>query len=286
MPDLCLSVDTWIAPYYGSVIPAAILTTFQVLLFFHSSYNELTLKNDARFRSARVTRILYIILQLLAIYLLVCYILWMVIEPDTLSLQNTINAYCKLLVYIPIFVPGWYYNLYLIMILFRLEKSFKGTPFGLSRCSKYMLRISIMVIPIVASVTLSMDADIPVCLSKWSPRDIPNDRAICMIPTEEMIAFKYGPIVGCTLWTCSLSLLFAVMFTVKLRRILKMARTSSPKMHGQAEQLNVNLMNVILRNNLLTAIGTLSTFLGGFSTLYCLLYSLCCDTCFYTCNFD
>ena len=79
--------------YYPYAIAVAITTIFQMFLALHSVFNEISLRNDQKYRAALKLRILYITQQLLATYWLICDILRKVIDPHSHIVQKT--PWCK-----------------------------------------------------------------------------------------------------------------------------------------------------------------------------------------------
>ena len=146
-----------------------------------------------------------------------------------------------------------------MIILCRLEMSFKDSSFALSKGTVRILRLSILILPLVASVSLALDVTLPGCLSTWSAPDLAQDLLYCWLPVDEMILYKYQVITVLVLWICALNIVFAVLFTVKLLSLIQqMARTLTTKTDAEL----LKLKGLILRNDVLTIIGCVSTLLG------------------------
>ena len=134
------------------------------------------------------------------------------------------------------------------MILIRIERSFRDSSLALSQRTVHVLRVFILLVPIGVSVILGVDGISPSCAATWRASDLPHDVTYCMgwDPSADEMQYKYlGSSVGC-LWVSTLNILFAVIFTAKLLKILKMVNSSE----------EANLRALVLRIDVLTIIGT------------------------------
>ena len=155
--------------------------------------------------------------------------------------------------------PALAYGTYFMMVLSRLELSFKDTLWALSPRSLYVLRMFVLVVPLVTTLTLAVDRGDHVCITTWTAPDLAHDLTFCQLDPEEMLLFRYYVVFLCVLWVNAFNILFAVLFTVKLKKILKMTQSSASQ--TEYERL-VKLQRLILRNDILTIVGSTSTFLG------------------------
>ena len=215
-------------------------------IYIHCSYRVKTL------------RILYIILQFIAISSLSCYISVRFIDPRFHILRSIVS--CKWLLFYPIFALGLFWSVYLIIILFRLQSSFKGSLLALSMKTRYITGFSILLIPVAAFGALILDLDVAACMGTWIAPDLSHGLIYCRLPTEKMTIYEYNVIDACVFWICGLNIFLAVLFTVKLLKILKIARKST---EGAGEENpELKLMHLVVRNAGLTLIGALSTIIG------------------------
>ena len=136
--------------------------------------------------------------------------------------------------------------------------SFKGTSFALSQRSVYALKIWIIAIPIVSSVSLALDVNVPVCIKTWNAPDSSHEITYCQLPTKDMLGFKYHISTLLAIMVSALNILFAVLFSTKLLKLLKMTKMADLRRENEQS----NLMQFVLRNDALTIVGALSTMLG------------------------
>ena len=109
MAKECDSEETYNGFYFGYTVSTGIIFVFQALLFVRTIVN---LKDNDK---TMAFRIMYIILQLLAISFLIFNILLFGIDPHTHILQNT--PWCSSLAYARLFIPGLFYGLCCYMTL-------------------------------------------------------------------------------------------------------------------------------------------------------------------------
>ena len=262
--------------FYLFVIPSTVIAILSILLLIHTIHNECC-RLDEIFRRVKTLRILYIILQILALAILTFNVLRLAVEPQYQFISSGHTSWCKWFAYLPHFIPAIYYAIYLMMILIRLEMSFKDTDFALSRRTVHILRISILILPVVVTGSLALDVTVPSCLNTWSAPDLAYDLSYCWLPVDEMILYKYHVMPAGVMWVCGLNIIFAALFTVKLLSLQKMGMTGASTKKTGGEQLK--LTKFIVRNNVLTIIGCVSTIIGT-ATLcilfLCTLHTVCC----------
>ena len=249
------SVEFALQRYYFYVMPNVILAMCHCILLAHTIQKEYSLRGNINFQRLKKMRILYIIQQVIAISALICYILLIVVDPHTQILQHSIL--CKWTAYVPRLFPTFFYTSHLMALLFRLDAAFKDTSLALSRRTVHILRISISAIPVFTSFVLALDVTVPACLNTWRAPDLTEDLFVCRLPFEDMLLYKYNIIVAATLCTCTLYILLTVLFTVKLLKVLKMARKATTETDGE-----LKVQQLILRNNVLTIVGCVSTLIG------------------------
>ena len=109
----------------------------------------------------------------------------------------------------------------------------------------------VLIVPVAATVSLAIDPNLVPCIAIWSAPDIADDLTFCRAPISEMLTFKYYVFPAMIGYVCMLNIVFAMIFTVKLRNVLKMAEVRSSKMDDQ----QFKLREMIVKLNCLTIIG-------------------------------
>lgn len=270
MADECEADETnpYYGRYYSYIISIGFISIFQILLLLHTIFHEITLRNDTQFQKLKSLRILYIILQLLAISFSTFTTLRFTIDPHIYILRDT--PFCGLISYAQ-FYPGiLFYGIYLYMVLHRLKTAFKDTELALSRRAIYIVTTLIVIIPVVFSGSLLLDEAYDVCFKTWIPSDFPHELTYCTIPSDEMLVVKYHILIVSILMVIGLNIFFAVLFTKNLLKMLRMQRRHS----ANREDEENNMRQIVLRINVLTVIGCISTILGmcGVYVLFIVLW--------------
>ena len=103
-----------------------------------------------------------------------------------------------------------------------------------------------------------MDITVSACLETWIANDHPDGMIYCALPFADMVAYKYYFIPLSVAWIFTLNVVLSVLFSVKLSKILKIARAS--RVETGAEEFKLKKM--VLRNYLLTIIGSVATLFG------------------------
>ena len=76
----------------------------------------------------------------------------------------------------------------------------------------------------------------------------------CKAPISNMLAFEYNIFPGCMALICILSITIALMFTVKLKKVLRVVSSSRSRSADDQEH-ELKFQRLILKNNILTIIG-------------------------------
>ena len=104
----------------------------------------------------------------------------------------------------------------------------------------------VLIVPVAATASFALDRSMVPCIAIWSAPDIADDLTFCRAPISEMLTFKYYVFPAMIGYVCMLNIVLAMMFTMKLRNVLKMA-----KMDDQQSKLR----EMIVKLNCLTIIG-------------------------------
>ena len=101
----CESGTIYYGRYYTYTVPIGVVAILQLFLLLITIHDELRFRKLEKFRNVRTLRILYIILQLLAISSLALNILLFFVDPHTHILRNTI--WCSWVPYLRFWIPEW-----------------------------------------------------------------------------------------------------------------------------------------------------------------------------------
>ena len=226
----------------------------QFLLLFHSLYHELKNRHDPKYQQISLqSRILYIVLQLVAIYFTILDLLRYVILGQTHHCL-AIEAYS------PRIVGVVYYLIYLYHILLRLNASFKGSYLELSQRNLYILG-ALTVIPMILGliIFLILTRNQTPCIAPWRASDLEIDLTYCTFP---LIVVDYAcdsptsilamiAIVCYYAWIPAINTVIGVIFGIKLKKLLSDHKTNNERVKFQYKSL-------IIKNALLTLVGCIS----------------------------
>ena len=258
MGDPCeTDFEHYTGPYFLYVIPIAVVAVFQILLLIHTIYWECTLTKS---KNAALLRILYITLQFFSLFWICTDILRYSIDPHTHFLQHTVL--CKGIAYVVYYVPVFFYFLYLLAILHRLEISFKDSCLALSRTTLCTLGTLVAIVPVLGTGCLVIDDMDLDCIGSWNASDLTEPVTYCVVPNPLLIAFKYHIFESLVALICILNITFVCMFTFKLRVFVKMET-------GCSQKRNDELRGLIRKNVVLSMVGSFFTvkgFCGWFFT--------------------
>ena len=172
-------------------------------------------------------RILYIVMQIVALFWLVMDSLRLSIDPNTGSHMIQHPLICKITAYVQYWPPTIFYGCYLFQILLRLDTSFAGSYLALKQRTVYTLGVAVIVVPVASLSCLVIDDWNLECVQSWNPMDIDKAITYCTVPSTSLLIFRYHIIAGYVVMVNLLNITFAVIFAVKLRVFLTDA--SSPR---------------------------------------------------------
>ena len=241
--------------YITHVTMHGIYLISMIALCIHFLIQEYSHRKDKSIhRSSLVLRLLYLSMLILGILWLTDDLFRFTIDPHTYILRGTI--FCKLLAYLVFYIPPCFYALYLIIIVLRLELSFKDSYLALSKRSLYTLCALIFVIPLSATTTLLIDGFDLDCISTWNRSDFDQEITFCVVPSSSLLIFRiylYESLVGLA---NILNIVLCIILSIKLRQFIKGANESI------CAQKRVKLRSLITKNLILTVVGCVSTSLG------------------------
>jgi len=240
-------------------ILSASITMFQLLLFAHTMYNEYSQRNCNAFEQSKTMRILYIILQMLAILAVLCDHLRYTIDSHTGVLRHHFG--CRLVVYAPWYISGLYWGTYFSLLCYRLQSSFHDSFLALSRWTLYTLWALALLPPVTVTTSMAMSRPDLECIETWHPPDLSHPIKFCELQFDMLIPVKYHIFPGLIVLNTVLSITFCVIFCVKLKQFLRTQHSvTSP--HRMDRCAGIEFQRVILKMSILTVIGALSTIIA------------------------
>ena len=247
--------DSYTDPFYLYIISIGIVFILQLLLFVHTIYTEISQQENDEdcARNLRLMRILYVVIQILALYWIFMGIITS--EPPSFIVED---PFCGITAYSVYYIPGLFYGGYLIQMLYRVESAFKNSCLALSARNIYILRTLVLSIPIVSTISLIVDDPNMSCIRSWDPPDIDRPIPYCVVPYDLLLVTRYYIFHGCVVLINVMNFVFAVIFSLKLFKFIKMIKTSDSI---DAKQ-QWDLEELILKNNILAVIGCISTTTG------------------------
>ena len=240
------------------VIIIILFLTAHSLLLLHTLYQEFKQRNNEIFIKCRCIRLLYILMQILALLFQINELLLFVIDVHNNILRTSFQSlFCTLCAHFGYYIPGFFYGLYLFAINIRLEKSVKGSSLALSRRTRQCLKVLVLMIPILATFALALDShNDAVCLQYWDTADslsVDTDGFItyCTLPAHSPRVFKYHIYDGIVALINILNISFGVLLTIKLKKFIKMSNGQV----GVNEEKKCQFTALIVRNIILTLTG-------------------------------
>ena len=266
MTKLCGdSIETDEDSYYLYLLCLVVLTLLIIPLLVFSIYQSVRARQQKN--NIRVMWILYIVMQIVALFRFVNELVLGGIDPLTHIIRDTI--WCSVLPYSYLFVPGIFFGLYLLQILFRLKLSFDGSYLEISRWTLYTLGVMVLIIPMLSTISLLIDDyDDVGCVQTWNAPDFSRPLAYCTVPSTELFIFKSNIVLIVVALINMLNITFGVIFCLKLHQFVKM--TQSAESSDPFKILKFQAL--IIKICILTLTGSISTTLGfmlfGFSILF------------------
>lgn len=146
-----------------------------------------------------------------------------------------------------------------LQILLRLHSSFKGSFLELSRPTLYTLGALISLIWISCIAALIVDDYDHDCIHQWNAPDLDYTLTYCVVPSSELIVFRFWVFQSAVLVINGLNITFGIMFTLRLRRFVQMG-DQSPDARKQRARFKIEAL--IVKNDILCVIGCISTSTG------------------------
>eukprot|EP01084_Bolivina_argentea_P084888 153473_1 len=238
---------TYETPYLEYAISLPLVILLQFLLLSNSIYHEYSEHNN---NIALITRILYIILQLIGISWTLMDFFRLVIDPHSPILRDNIG--CDITSWASKLIPLIYYAIYLHQILIRLKVSFQNSFFQLNKTIVYILTALLYFISISLSLILILNTN-PACKVAWNPADFPDEHLECC---SIILSSNLQPILMAgVLFVAFFNILLGSIFTVKLKKLLSYTA-------DQHNDIKFKFKWLIVKNCLLTLTGATSTLIA------------------------
>ena len=239
--------ETSTTPFYLDIITVLIIAILLSLLA-HSVYIEWSKRNDPNFQILSTqSRAGYITLQGLALYWTICDLLRYTIDPLKPFLPNTFG--CVFLTYSTTVIPGFFYTVYLYLILLRLE-NLDGSYLKTSQHTLFLLRVLIFSVMVFQIVFVCIGRD-SVCLQRYHPSDMDRELWHCDLSINDNR--KYVGLGGYSM-IAILNIAMGVLFARKLQQMVHLKKDN--------QHLNIRLREIVVQSTLLTATGSISTFVS------------------------
>lgn len=229
--------------YFNTIVTVLVIAVI-LLLLTHSLYTEWSKRHDLNFQVIPIqSRVGYIMLQCLALCGIISDFIRLIIDPLQSFLPNTIG--CFLITYSPKTIPGLSYSIYLYLILLRLQ-NLDGTYLNTSQCTIRVLRGFICSVMGFQVAFLFADQD-SVCLHPIHPTNMERELWYCELTVSKHRLWL--ALSGITM-IALLNIVMGILFARKMQQVV---------------QVNAQFRDIVTRNTILTATGSISTLL-----CYCL----------------
>eukprot|EP01084_Bolivina_argentea_P154881 269962_1 len=253
MSAVACDVDIYTGFFFEFALSTSICIILLFVLIGNTIYNEYWTTNCQHI--AIKSRLLYIILQIVAIYYIGNELFRFTIDPQTHILRDRLNIGCNISTYSTKVILGVYYAIYLYQILLRLEKSFDGSFLALKKST--FKTISWLIIffnssqPILYCILEGTS-----CRYYWNPPDIStNDKFnFCGLPSSTRTA---PVIIFSVLFNVSINIFLCAIFVNKLNKLLSVE-------YKYNNCISFKFKSLIMKNTILTLTAATSTFLSYF----------------------
>ena len=225
-----------------------IVIALQVILFLQTLYRECSHRNMDKYTNIRTLRMMFICMQLLSLLFQISDSFLFTIDVYLPALRPTFV--CQFIAHSVLYFPGLFYGLYLYQIVLRMQISLKGSALALSTTTRWILKIMILLIPLLASTALAFDGLNTIC---FRSRD---ELKYCNVPSVSLLVFKYHIYDVVVLLMVMLNITFGVIFGVKLQKFIKMGTAGT----NQVKQFKFK--SLIIKNQILTIVGCVTTTFG------------------------
>ena len=246
--------DIFSGPYSFYVGWYILMTFFQSLLLVRALW---IMYKDRTMTRSRVLERFYMLLLVVGFIWLFSAILRYGIDPHFHILQENIG--CKVAAYTAHFFPAFYYALYLQNVFEKLKSSFKGSYLEVDRRMVIVLQILIIMIPTIMSIALLCDfANDIHCIAEWDPHHTHKPITYCIVPTDNLIAYKYDITPCIVVLINGLNCFFGFQFSIRLRRFVAMHKDMKYDNESMRKK-EFAFEALIVKNNILCICGTVTS---------------------------
>eukprot|EP01084_Bolivina_argentea_P168341 291962_1 len=257
--DFCPFENTFEVPYTELAISVILFMILQILLLYHTLHFEYkNCKKKGAITGTKFSiRTTFIALQLVGFYFTFNEFLRFIIDPYLQFIQTSAFS-CTWIAYSPKIITIIYFAIYLLNVLLRLELSFRDSHLALSKKSTITLGIVILIPCTFVTITYFLFVDEP-CIWPWQPPDITvnADFAFCDFHTEGVASAAIG--LG-IMWVVVVNVIYGIIFGVKLKNVFRHSKESDV-------HTSFKLKSLIIKNTILTSIGSISTLFNWFMWL-------------------
>eukprot|EP01083_Nonionella_stella_P060633 158245_1 len=240
------------APFIDSYLQFAITNPIFLLLQFLLLYNTITNYQALKKIDIKI-RFLYFSMQIATILFLLIELLKNVILPHDIR-NSSSQFYCNMASYNPMICILSYFLL-LLYLFYRLDFTFKGSVYRLSKFSRIFLSLFLCVPPLSSIVIFPILAD-DACIWDWHPFDL-NEPNLYLCATDYSSDNQAIYVVYvCLVWDVVMNIIIAVLFYRKLKQILDGAGGSRANRH------TMQTKRLMMKNTILTMCCVVSTLIS------------------------
>lgn len=241
--------------YLGHTIPLGLIVLLQLIVLIHSFCTEYTNRCDENFQNvSKQSRILFILLQLSGLCWTINDVFRFVIDPFTNILTRNNGIGCHITSYIPKLIGIVFYMLYLWQIQYRLNLSFDGSQFQLRWQTQRTLQALIIIACVGCPIGFTIcNVSRSTCLREWKTSDLVSDSILyCDLDISPSSSYVYS---AALVIAATLNIVFGLIFALNIANMLLMK-------HVTRKQDQENLKGLIIKQGILTLIGSISTICG------------------------
>eukprot|EP01083_Nonionella_stella_P032234 88257_1 len=249
MTAACKSKNDYYGSYMELSILLPILIILQLGLLAHSIYCHIAM---------RTLKILFLSLQVLALFWSIGDLFRFVIDPYTHILRHSIL--CDITSASPKIISLIYYAIFCSLILIRLKVSFKASSFLQVKPRTIYLLSSLIVAPLcLLPISMIFLLSSP-CIWSWTPIDIAVDDtfAFCSFSANQTVYVFY--IVGILCVTVA-NVVIGVIFGMKLKKVLNLNHKGG-NVGTTNKSKAFQLKSLVIKNSVLTMIAASSTVIN------------------------
>ena len=249
--------DAWTTPYLAYGICLGILIPLQLLICFTTfKYECARSKNQPLFAIKKPLTYSFVALVITGLYWYIIDLFRFLIDAQTSFVQDN-RIFCTICAYSPKLLPFIFFTLVFYQLIYRLEISFRGSCFELSK----KLRIFIYCLTYIPSLIIIPPLWIyflpTSCRWKWEPSDFRqwNNISFCDVALSGINEIL---LIICIIWVVMDNILICIIFTWKLRQMLSLNDLNTR--YDTTLHL-FKIKAVMIKNAILVISASISTFI-------------------------